>query len=91
MAQHGTAAIMSQVAAAGMQNVYIGALPPDIELPIVFGDLARIIKDQTEALVIGIRPAAGGKDALNPADDREVKPGDRLIYLSEHPVLPEKS
>jgi len=87
-AMPGTAEILSRVAIAGSQNVYLGRLPEEFEGPVTLGRVAQVVKDQTSALVIGLRPSGSDEDQLNPSDDTLVRPDCTLIYLAENPVLP---
>ncbi len=84
----GSAAVMSQVASAGAHSVYMGQAPEGLPLPAPFGELSRAVKQQTGALLIGLRDPGTQKDRLNPADDVPVTAQEQLIYLAEGPVLP---
>jgi len=83
----GTADILGRVAAPGSYNVYLGEVPEDVPLPMAYGQLVRRLKDQTAALVIGVRDPQAGQDVLNPPDHLTVRPQRVLIYLAEKPVL----
>jgi voltage-gated potassium channel len=84
----GSGAIMSTVAAAGSQSLYVGAwmTPPEGVAPVAFEDWQHCVKAATGALVIGVRDSAG-HDQLNPPATMVVQPGTRLIYLAPGPVL----
>ncbi len=82
----GSAAIMSEVASSGAHSLYVGDLPADLELPIPFGKLRRLVKERAGALIIGLR-GSGDEDELNPDDDKAVTTGHKALYLAEAPVL----
>lgn len=84
VSQPGTAAIMGKVAAAGAHSLYVGCPPDGAEGD--FGAVARQVKCDTGALVIGVRDV-DGEDRLNPPDATEVPSGAKLIYLAETAVL----
>jgi voltage-gated potassium channel len=88
VAQPGTAAILSSVAAARAHNIYVGYVPEEIQLPAGFCEVASEVKKRTGALVIGVRSRPAAKDRINPPDDSVVEPGSLVIYLAEEAVLP---
>ncbi|MGB0588884.1 MAG: ion transporter [Myxococcota bacterium] len=84
--QPGTAALVSRVGVKGWQNIYVGALPQDVNVPATFQTVSAQVKSATGALLIGIRPRDGG-DILNPPDDTQVVQGSQVVYLASKPVL----
>jgi voltage-gated potassium channel len=84
--QPGTAALVSGVGVKGSQNMYVGALPEDIDVPANFGTVAALIKGQTGAMVVGIRDL-DGDDVLNPPDDSQLTEGFQVVYLASEPIL----
>ena len=85
--EHGTAAILSEVVAAGAHNVYIGRRPDELEGSVAFSEASTMVKKTTGALVIGLRITTSGETVLNPPDTRRVQVSDHLVYLAERPVL----
>lgn len=84
----GASAVMAQVAAHGAHSVYVGRVPEDLALPASFGALSQQIKQQLDALVIGLRDTDSGEELLNPPDREPVERKHALIYLARSPVLP---
>ena len=84
----GTAAIMSRVASSGANSVFIGRVPDLDPFPRTFGDLRRVVKHDSGALLIGVRDPATGEDQLNPPDKLAVDGDIRLIYLAPSQSLP---
>ncbi|MCP4896325.1 MAG: hypothetical protein GY906_05065 [bacterium] len=91
MTDPGTATIMSTVAAARAHSVYCDAIPDSIDTPLSFGEVARLVKSATGALVIGLRDPQTRLDRINPANEITVDGGVQLVYLAEAPVLRPKS
>lgn len=87
VAQPGTAAILSSVAAARAHNIYVDPVPEEVRLPADFCAVANEIKRARGALMIGVRDTTTGTDLINPSDDLEVGPHHQIIYLAESPVL----
>ncbi|MCB9780628.1 MAG: ion transporter [Alphaproteobacteria bacterium] len=88
----GSAAIMSEVASSGAQSLFVGAwtpADPAAPFPATFGSAQRAIRQQSGALVIGIRHD-DGTDRLNPPLEQPVKPDTRFVYLAESPCLGEE-
>ena len=83
----GSGAVMSQVVSAGAHSLFVGRLPEDVGDPVVFGKLARRLKDERRALLLGVRDPNTGRDRLNPPDDLPVTPNLLAIYLAETRVL----
>jgi voltage-gated potassium channel len=83
----GTAEIMSRVATAGFHNMYVGKAPPEFDAK-TFGDLTRLAKEHTQALIIGLRDKKSGEDQLNPPDTLELPADVELIYLARSACLP---
>lgn len=84
----GTADILGRVAAAGSYNVYLGGLPESLDAPVQFGLVSRVVKQETGAMVIGVRNPETHTDRLNPPDHELITDGIQLIYLAKRPVLP---
>ena len=89
VAQPGTATILSSVAAARSVNIYVGAIPVDVELPGDFCAVAGAVKHRTGALAIGVREIQTNVDTINPPDDLLVGRQHELIYLAESAILSE--
>ncbi len=85
----GTSEIMSRVATSGAHSLYMTPLPSRYDTPLSFRDLAKRFKDDTGALVIGLRDVEADLDRLNPASDFPVRKGLEVLYLAEAPVEPE--
>lgn len=81
----GSGSILSQVASAGRQNLYVGVLQR--EAPSTFESLARQLRARG-AMLIGTRHPESGSEVLNPADDTMVPADHHLIYLSAEAVIP---
>ncbi|MHC4838388.1 MAG: ion transporter [Planctomycetota bacterium] len=82
----GTAHIMSTVASAGEQSVYVCPNPLGAEAK-TFGELAASVKASHGALLLGIRDPASGDDVLNPPESTPVAADASLIYICGAPVL----
>jgi len=82
----GTAAIVSTLAQNTGHNIYVGSVPGDVGMPLAFGVLGQILKDQCGILVVGLRREA--KDLLNPPDDLVVSETDDIVYMATSQVLP---
>lgn len=87
LAVPGSATVLSSVAAAGSQNVYIGDLPRGLELPASFETVRAHVKRDLDAMVIGVHDPKTGQSRLNPPDQEAVVTGSKVIYLAESPVL----
>lgn len=83
----GSGAVMSRVVSAGAHSLFVGRLPEDVEDRVAFGKLARRLKDERRALLLGVRDPATGRDRLNPPDDLPVTRNLLAIYLAETRVL----
>ena len=83
--QPGTAEVVSAVAIPSDVNVYVGALPPIFDNPEPYGQVRRLLRQRTGALVIGLR--IDGKEKLNPDDDFHVPVECDVIYLASGAVL----
>ena len=88
LVQRGTGDILGKITAAGAHSLYVGTVPEGVVVPGPFQAVARAVKEQTGAMVIGLHDPATGSDRLNPPATAEVSPGLHLIYLAEQPVLP---
>jgi voltage-gated potassium channel len=91
MAMPGAAEIMSQVATVGAHSLYIGTLADELgdDEFTPFAELAAALKRRHGVLAIGVHDRDRGVDHLNPPDDYAVNREDRVIYLAEHPILPD--
>lgn len=87
LVQRGTGDILSKITSAGAHSLYVGRIPHGLDLPMPFGELARLIKDQTGAMVIGLHDRDTDTDHLNPADHHPVPADARVVYLAEAPAL----
>jgi voltage-gated potassium channel len=84
---HGTATAMSRVLMSGEDNVYIGQIPPGLDLPAKFGDLlASMALSKRGGLVVGLRRPEG-EQVINPPKSYTVEKGSLLLYLSKTPLL----
>ncbi|MFN3198858.1 MAG: ion transporter [Bradymonadia bacterium] len=81
----GSGSILSQVASAGRQNLYVGQLQRAEAL--TFQALSQQVRGQKGALLIGTRHPETGQEQLNPADETLIPSDHHLIYLSTAPVL----
>jgi len=86
VSEPGTGQIMSRVASAGEQNVYVGPIPPGTACPIPFEQMAHAVHERSGALLIGVRDTAAGTDRINPPGDFQVTAECELIYLAERPL-----
>lgn len=84
----GTAALMSEVASTGAHSIFIGGPPEGYEAGKSFVELSHELKVKEGVLLIGVRDPETGEDWLNPPESLEIKPGARLLYLSETACLP---
>ena len=84
--QPGTGTIMSAVASAGANSLYVGPVPEGVSLPSTFGGVAGSVRSSHGVLVLGLR-AADGADRINPPDDAPVVADALLLYLAESAVL----
>ncbi|MEZ4319509.1 MAG: ion transporter [Myxococcota bacterium] len=82
---HGTAALMGGIASADGQNLYVGDVPKDIELPAPFRQVAHALSDRG-VILVGMRHEPGG-DQLNPPPDTVVLPGSEVIYIGPSALL----
>ena len=83
----GTAAVMSRVVTSGAHSVFVGY--SGAAESRTFGDLAKWLKHEHDALLIGIHGTDGDGERLNPPDEFEVSPDEPLIYLARSAVLAE--
>jgi voltage-gated potassium channel len=86
----GTGTILSKVASAGSQSLYVGCWrpPPGTAVPERFEEWQQRVKASTGALIIGVRER-GGIDQVNPESSCRIAPGTPFIYLAAQPVLDE--
>lgn len=82
----GTAHVVSQVALTNEQNLYVGALPARLDLPMSFSDIVRELHAGEGALPIGLM--RNGVELLNPSPGSQVQATDRVVYLAPRAVLP---
>ena len=80
MSAHGSGRILSQVAAAGTLNVYIGRNP--LSEPLPYGTVVERMHREQQITVFGLREPEGEDAVLQPKADREVTPGQGLVYLA---------
>ncbi len=86
---HGTASLLGELAGSAGHNVYVGDVPDGVELPMRWKELSDRLQQEHGVLLIGVRDGATGADALNPSTDREVRPGDHLLYVADAVRLPQ--
>jgi len=82
----GSASALSRIAEAAGNSLYVGAIPPDLDLPKSFAELGEALRKTTGLMLVGVM-APGGGQRLNPPDDLPVRAEDRLVYLATGPVL----
>lgn len=85
----GTSEVISRVATSGAHSLYMAPLPAVYETPLSFEDLAKRFKQETGALVIGVRDVGADIDRLNPDADFSVQKGLAILYLAEAAIEPE--
>lgn len=81
---HGVGNLTAKVVASGSMNLYVGSVPAEISADR-FGDVAQQVRRLNGALVIGLLDDLG--EHINPSDETPVRPGARLVYLAERPLL----
>jgi voltage-gated potassium channel len=86
LAMPGTAEVLARVAAWRSPSLFVGELPSALAVPTAFGALSAHVKNETGALVIGVR--SDGRDVLNPPDDLTVETGMHVLYLATQAQLP---
>jgi voltage-gated potassium channel len=86
---HGTAALVSELASVADLSIYVGLRRDDLPGRTDFAALARHLKANTGAMLIGVRDPRLAEDAINPPDALVVTPETLLIYIAKKPVLPE--
>ena len=82
----GSAQALSRIAEAAGNSLYVGDIPPGIELPKNFAELGGALRKTSGLMLVGVM-APGGEQRLNPPDDLPVRLDDRLVYLATGPVL----
>lgn len=82
---HGSGQIMSTVATAGAQSVFIGPNPSTE--PCNWGELATRLRAEHGIVPMGVRHGEGGATEINPPDDHAVPAGCEIVYLGTHEVL----
>lgn len=87
VAEPGTAEIMSRIAAAGSQNLYVGR--SFLTEPRSFSSTATQLHEEHDAMLLGYQDPSSRQDVLNPSRDTVLQPSMHLIYLAEKSVLPE--
>ncbi len=83
--QPGTAAIMSRVVAKGHMSIFVGS--PGNLAGRSFKAGATELKQQLDALLIGLQDPETHEELLNPPDDTIILPSHSLIYLAAEVVL----
>jgi len=83
----GVADATSRLVFDGHQNLYVGHVPADLELPMSFDRLSRELRASNGCLVIGYRDPDSGTEKVNPPGDAVVGPHMEVLYLSDAPTL----
>jgi len=83
----GSGTIMSTVASAGAHSLYI-ARNPSAD-PVAYGDLARRLRAESGAVLIGVRDPDTGQAIIGPEEERMIGPGEQVVYLARGAVIPE--
>ena len=83
----GVGDLTSQVVSSGAASFYVGEPPAGLDDDITFGELSQAVREQTRALVIGVRDPATGTQHINPPDDLVVGSQMQVVYLAEAPTL----
>lgn len=86
MSMPGSANFLSRLSEASGTNLYVGAIPKELELPATFGLVNQKLRGISGLMLVGVQ-AADGEQRLNPPDDLPIRSDDRLVYLAESPVL----
>lgn len=84
----GVGDLTSRVVASGAASFYVGRMPQELAFPVSFGELSRVVREQTNALVIGVLDPESGDKRINPEDTLQVNGTEEVVYLAEDPVLP---
>lgn len=84
IAHPGTAELMGRVVSAGANSVYVVA--PGPLAGHTFKHLASVLKQEHQALLLGVRTGPVGIERLNPPDDLPITPDLQLIYLAKAPI-----
>ena len=87
MSMPGTARVLSVIAEARDNSLYVGRVPEDVPLPASFAVLSAKLKQSWGAMLIGVRNGRG-QHKINPPDDLPIRGEDHLVYLATEPVLP---
>jgi len=82
VAQPGVADVLTRVTSAGEQSLFSCDVPDGYELPMTFESLARELKADRGALLIGIRDPLTDSESINPPNDTSVSVGCELLYLA---------
>jgi voltage-gated potassium channel len=82
----GTSVVMSRVASAGAQNLYVGQCPAEYRPDCTFGEVFHGMRSRGDMLILGLRDPKTGEDHLNPPDHVPVG-GRQIVYLAEKPLL----
>lgn len=85
LVMHGTANVLSRVVSAGADSLYVGELPSELQ-GMPFLEVVQRVREQTGALVIGVRDPATLKDTLNPQDGVRLVAPLQIIYLARESV-----
>lgn len=81
---HGTAALLSILASADGQNLYVGKVPADLPRPLTFGELGARLSERG-VIALGLREF--GQDRLNPPVATQIGMDAKVIYIASSPVL----
>jgi voltage-gated potassium channel len=87
VAYPGVADATSRLVFSGHQNLYVGSVPGDLDVPTTFDQLSAQVRATTGCMVIGVRDPATGRELVNPPRDELIGPGMELLYLSSEPRL----
>jgi voltage-gated potassium channel len=85
----GSAHIIDQVATANSTSLFVGPiLSYKSESPLTFNEVCQRVKQDFDALVIGVKSESSNPDLINPPADTLVPSGSALIYIAEQQVNP---
>lgn len=87
VSEPGSADTLSAVGMRGEQNVYIGAAPDDIVLPMAFVDVSVALRRGRGALLLGYRAPGSDVERINPPDGTQIPAGAELVYLAREACL----
>lgn len=84
--QPGTASILGRVVGAGAHSLFVSPIPPEVETPVRFEDLADRFREEHGALILGLRDPRTGKERLNLDGDETIRGDAQIVYLAESPI-----